>query len=306
MKPALKIPALAVLVLLTGCAGWGSHGEVGKLDRAQPVGSPYTRYLSGEYRDLANRLQGYFASAEAKHFARKGLAAGDGLIVMPEVVSDWNMSAESVAEMSQARVELVAALENGGREVSPGRAAYAQSRFDCWALEQEKSWSLSWNSGNSCKSQFRTAMNNLATALSKTAPLPPPTSAEEDFPAPIMDAARGATGSLQEAAFLVFFDWNKHNLSGGAHDVLDTVVQEIKLRGDVKQVVVAGHTDTSGSEKYNKSLSMKRANTVRAALARDLPGQKIRVEGYGETELLVNTPDNVREQQNRRAQITLE
>lgn len=306
MNAANKILALAVMLMLTGCAGWGSYNEVIKLDRAAPVGSPYTRYLAGEYRDLANRLQGYVPDADAKHFARKGLAAADGMLVMPEVVSDWDMSAESIAEMTQARSELVGLLENGGRESSPGKAAYAQSRFDCWAGEQEKSWSLSWNRGGSCKKQFRAAMNDLSADIAKSAVLPPLTSAEEDFPAPVTDAVRGPTGPLHEAEFLVFFDWDKYSLSGGAHDVLDTVSQEIKLRGDVKRVVIVGHTDTSGSEKYNKNLSIKRANAVRAALARDLPDQKIRVEGRGETDLLVKTTDNVREQQNRRAEITLE
>jgi OOP family OmpA-OmpF porin len=308
MTPAKKIPLLvALLILLTGCAGIGSHNEVGKLDRAAPVGSPFTRYLAGEYRDMANRLQGrYLGSADAKHFARKGLAAADGMIVMPEVVTDWNISAGSIAEMTQARAELVNLLEGGARETSPGKAAYAQSRFDCWVMEQEGSWSWSAE-GGSCKGQILEAISTLKGDVAKTAPPPPPSAPEADFPAPVTDAPRGMTGSLQEAAFLVFFDWDKYNISRSGRSVLDTVAQEIKGRGDVRQVVIVGHTDTSGGERYNQNLSMKRANAARSALVSlGIAKGKIRVEGRGETDLLVKTPDNVREQENRRAEIMLE
>ena len=71
--------------------------------------------------------------------------------------------------------------------------------------------------------------------------------------------------------------------------------------------MVVGHTDSSGSTRYNDKLSKRRANSVKDGLvARGVPAEWIREESRGESDLLVKTADNVREPANRRAQITLE
>jgi OmpA-OmpF porin, OOP family len=52
------------------------------------------------------------------------------------------------------------------------------------------------------------------------------------------------------------------------------------------------------------ALSLRRANPVKDALARDgVPATAISVVGMGEKGLLVPTPDGVREPQNRRVEI---
>ena len=304
MKPFNKIFALAAILLLSGCAGWNSGKAVDTLNRAQPVGSPYTKFLAQDYRELANGAQGNFLSgADAMHFARKGLAAIDGLIVMPEVLTDWNLGVQDIEELTAARTELLSAFENGGRDIAPDLAAHAQSRFDCWVAQEETHWH---SNGTSCKEQFLTAFAGLKGAVGKVAQSTASAS-DEEFPVPITDDARGETTPLGQAAFMVFFDWDKYTLTGSAQNVLDTVARELRSRADLRQITVIGHADTSGGEVYNQKLSLKRARAVRAALiARGIPARKIRAEGHGETDLLVKTRDNVREPANRRAQITLE
>jgi outer membrane protein OmpA-like peptidoglycan-associated protein len=62
-----------------------------------------------------------------------------------------------------------------------------------------------------------------------------------------------------------------------------------------------------GSNSYNQELSLKRANVVRDALrALGIAGDTISASGKGETELLVQTGDGVKEPQNRRATINLQ
>jgi OOP family OmpA-OmpF porin len=71
-------------------------------------------------------------------------------------------------------------------------------------------------------------------------------------------------------------------------------------------VLVTGHTDTVGSNKYNERLSMRRSNSVKAEMVREgIPTAAITATGKGETELLVQTADGVKEPQNRRASIDL-
>lgn len=299
MNPIKNIFALAVVLLVSGC-GSQSASTVDALNRAQAVGSPFTKYLTAQYRSFANYTQhNTMEFADALHFGRKGLASASGVIVMPETLDDWDLDRASLVEMAQARNDLVDALENGGRETAPEKAAIAQTRFDCWAEQQEKLWSKTVP----CKSQFYTALKALQDTVGITAPLP----ATEAFPAPVTEMPQGPETSIQQATFVTFFDWNKYQLSNSANEVLDAVAQEIKSRRDVKGIVIVGHTDTSGSAKYNKKLSMRRAKSIHDALvARGINVDMIRVEGRGEEDLLVKTPDNIREPANRRGQITLE
>jgi OOP family OmpA-OmpF porin len=201
--------------------------------------------------------------------------------------------------MTTARAALVDALENGGREVAADKAAVAQARFDCWAEQQEESW----NANVPCKNQFYDALKALQALVGERPAAPP----AEDFMAPVGEVSQGEAVPVDQAMFIVFFDWDKHNISAGANDVLDAVAQEVTNRKDVKGIVIVGHTDSSGSTAYNDKLSMKRANAIRDGLvSRGVAADMIRVEARGESELLVKTADNVREPANRRGQITLE
>lgn len=72
------------------------------------------------------------------------------------------------------------------------------------------------------------------------------------------------------------------------------------------EIWVVGHTDSVGSEKQNQSLSVKRAEKVRQNLiSRGVPAESIQASGRGERELLVPTPDNIKEPKNRRVEISV-
>lgn len=305
MKPVIKASALKTLgvtgiLFLAACTGASSSSSVDALNKAQATGSPFTKYLSAEYRDYANVQQNKDMDyADALHFSRKGLATASGVVAMPETLDDWDLSDKNLVEMTEARAALVDALENGGRELASDKAALAQAKFDCWAEQQEEAW----NKNVPCKTAFYDALKALQAAL----PAKPAVAAPEEFMAPVTEMPKGDAVPLEQAMFIVFFDWDKHNISAGANDVLDAVAEEVRNRNDVKGIVIIGHTDSSGSAKYNEKLSMKRATAVRdGLLARGVAENMVRVEARGESDLLVKTEDNVREPANRRAQITLE
>ncbi len=73
-----------------------------------------------------------------------------------------------------------------------------------------------------------------------------------------------------------------------------------------KEVFVTGHTDTSGSDAYNMALSQRRAEVVKGELIKiGVDPAIIQTRAMGERDLLVDTPDNVRELRNRRVEITV-
>ncbi len=110
---------------------------------------------------------------------------------------------------------------------------------------------------------------------------------------------------VQAQTFMVFFDWDRSNLTSQAVDTVRQAAQAFKTRGSAN-IVATGHTDTSGSPQYNMALSLRRANSVKEQLVREgVPATAITVNGRGEEGLLVQTGDNVREPQNRRVEIAV-
>jgi OOP family OmpA-OmpF porin len=298
MKLFQRVICLMGVLLIAACSGAGSNSTVDALNKAQAVGSPFTKTLAAEYRDYANMKQSQFMDhADALHFARKGLASASGVVVMPETLDDWDLSDKNIVDLTSARADLVDALENGGRELASDKAAIAQARFDCWVEQQEESWSKDVP----CKSKFYDALKAVQDVVGQK-----PVVADA-FPAPVTEMPKGDAVPVEQAMFIVFFDWDKSDITSGANDVLDAVAQEIRSRKDINGIVIVGHTDTSGGVAYNQKLSLRRANSVKAGLvARGVDAAKLRVEGRGKSDLLVQTADGVREPANRRAQITLE
>ena len=106
-------------------------------------------------------------------------------------------------------------------------------------------------------------------------------------------------------SFMVFFDWDRYNLSPQALNTLQQAATAYKTRGGAR-ITATGHTDTSGPENYNMALSLRRANAVKDALVKEgVPATAITTVGRGEAGLLVQTGDGVREPQNRRVEIVV-
>ena len=115
-----------------------------------------------------------------------------------------------------------------------------------------------------------------------------------------------AAAPVAPPSYMVFFDWDRSNLSAQALNTIKQAAQAYKTKGNAR-ITATGHTDTSGSEQYNMALSLRRANAVKDALVREgVPATAIAVVGRGEQGLLVQTGPNVREPQNRRVEIVIQ
>ena len=105
--------------------------------------------------------------------------------------------------------------------------------------------------------------------------------------------------------FIVFFGFNKANLTAEAARVVHEAAEAAHEYGSAT-IIVVGHTDTSGSQRYNLRLSLRRAAAVKSGLMQEgVKPDMIQTSGKGETELMVQTGDGVKEPQNRRATINL-
>ncbi|MBI1213989.1 MAG: outer membrane beta-barrel protein [Alphaproteobacteria bacterium] len=107
-------------------------------------------------------------------------------------------------------------------------------------------------------------------------------------------------------SFMIFFGFNKCNITPEADNVLRQAADAAHQMGSAT-VQIVGHTDTMGSSRYNQKLSECRAHAAKSNLVgKGVPENMIATSGKGETELLVQTADGVKEPQNRRATIDLQ
>ena len=121
-------------------------------------------------------------------------------------------------------------------------------------------------------------------------------------PAPV---AAVAPAPAATRSYLVFFDWNKADLTDRARQIIGEAAQA-RTGQQVTRIEVNGYTDRSGAPQYNEALSLRRANAVAAELLRrGVQRNEIVTRGFGEANPLVPTADGVREPQNRRVEIIL-
>ncbi len=137
--------------------------------------------------------------------------------------------------------------------------------------------------------------NFVASVIYQFAPPPPPP------PAPAAEPAAPPAAQV----FLVFFDWDRADLTPAGLDIVQQAANVYKAGGSVR-LEVTGYTDLSGSPGYNQRLSLRRANSVAKALANSgVARSDMAVSGRGESNPRVPTPPGVREPQNRRVEINV-
>ncbi|MCA9541279.1 MAG: OmpA family protein, partial [Myxococcales bacterium] len=102
------------------------------------------------------------------------------------------------------------------------------------------------------------------------------------------------------------FEFNKADIKGDqSFAVLDRMADILKRYPEIRQIEVQGHTDTMGKADYNQSLSKARAGTVRDYLGGKVQTAKMLACGYGESQLAQWTPDETKNQANRRVQFVI-
>ncbi len=263
--------------------------QLEKAQRVSPEGSTFNRNLYQGYIDLASSEYNEGDYGDSDNFAVRAMQSGTGGTVMPEEISARRLPENKVGELTSARQRLVGALGKGAAEKVPAETALAQTGFDCWMQEQEENFQP--NDIEACRSRFFAALEFIEDALKpkpmakKVAPAVAPPPASE--------------------LYLVYFDFDKAELSEAAKAVLETASSAgRKLKG--MTVTVGGHTDLAGTADYNVELSKRRAIAVSEALIKaGVASTAVKAEAFGQTLPAIITADGVAEARNRRVEIFL-
>ncbi len=103
----------------------------------------------------------------------------------------------------------------------------------------------------------------------------------------------------------ILFEFDSHQLGSNAEPVLTKVLQVIREYPG-KAILIAGHTDSKGSDAYNQTLSENRAGSVKSWLvAAGLDAGQIKTIGYGETKPVAANDTEEGSSKNRRVEITI-
>jgi outer membrane protein OmpA-like peptidoglycan-associated protein/tetratricopeptide (TPR) repeat protein len=105
----------------------------------------------------------------------------------------------------------------------------------------------------------------------------------------------------------IYYDFDKADLRPSAMSELDSLT-DLLTRNPHIAIQIGSHTDSNGSEDYNKELSERRAKSaVTYLMQKQIVGDRLKWYGYGESELLRNPEMNDEdEQMNRRTEFRIQ
>lgn len=289
MNSKLVIGAVGCLALLGACST-----QRAQTAQTQDTGNNFSRELARQYYGFSEqqRVEAYDYTS-AGFFHRKGDAAARGVAVEPETPGQRFTPKDPAVgrELVSARQRLTSAISGPAAQRATVPLARAQVRYDCWLeSSDDPTWAVqgAWlqRKYQECRSEFEAAMNEVDVAM-------------RPAPAPVAAAPR-------EQSLLVFFDFDRSELTPEGQQVIQRVVQSYR-QGATPRVVATGHADRAGADPYNMALSERRAAAVREALVRaGIPANEIGTQARGESQPLVPTADGEREPQNRRVEIAIQ
>lgn len=203
-----------------------------------------------------------------------------------------------------ARESFLEALESDGAE----KRAHLSK-----ALKFERHWrsyaelgKLDWSLGRygDAAEQFQLALNELSEGdqshdaatneIAEIYELATAALALAETPVEMPRTRSGNTGGIfttsirgfevEEVSLPITFEYDSTEFDPIGAEYAQTLVEHITLSAPAT-IALGGHTDPQGSDEYNMSLSVKRAEAVKSYLLANGFTGEVRIAGYGETDI---------------------
>ena len=284
-KPSLGIAGSCGLALLLAACATTSPESESALDQARAAvqrleAQPMASQTAGKaLQDARDALGNAEAAERAKrppeevihlsYLARRDADIGEAVIA--------EQASRTAMAQAQAQRERVL-LDAREREAALARQQAAQSQQQA-ALSQQNA-QLSAQQAQEAQQQARDAQQQLEALQAK-------------------QTDRGMILTMGN----VLFDTNEDTLKPGADEIVSRLSQFLQQHPEVK-VRIEGHTDSTGTDSYNESLSQRRSDAVAMALERrGIPQSQLQSVGRGKSAPVASNDTSAGRQQNRRVEI---
>jgi len=298
MKFKYLLSIISILTFLTGCSA--SYKELSIMETNKPRN--FQEHLLSEYKKRATfEAEEMHDWNSAKLYSEKALKSLETDEMYPEEISYWKLPEENINEIRIA-YDNIMTIYKDAKKIDPFNLAKAISSLDCWSEQQEENWQT-WDI-NGCKNDFLKAMHDIYEKISaRQSEHEASNNKNNNLKNKTKDEVTIVTkNENKELMQIIYFDFDKFNLSQVSKDKIKKFLNNY---GSVNnEYIVVGHTDTKGTNKYNLSLSIKRAKVVEEILINyGINQNSIKILGKGEESLAVDTPDNTKQPANRRVEI---
>jgi outer membrane protein OmpA-like peptidoglycan-associated protein len=103
----------------------------------------------------------------------------------------------------------------------------------------------------------------------------------------------------------ILFATNQSTLQPKARQNIQKMAEVLKEYPDT-DIIIAGHTDSDGTDEYNQKLSERRAQSVADYLKTlGVMGSRLKTIGYGETQPVQSNDTAAGKQANRRVEVAI-
>ena len=104
----------------------------------------------------------------------------------------------------------------------------------------------------------------------------------------------------------ILFEVDKAVIRTESYSLVDEITQVVKDNPQIKKLSIEGHTDGDGSEKYNQTLSDKRAAAVMQYLVdHGVPADRLASKGFGESKPIADNATAEGKEKNRRVEFII-
>ena len=297
-----------VILLSNGCA----YHSIEKLKSTPNNNNQFSQALSNAYLEFAlYEMNEMHDEIDSSYFAEKGYKARIGQEVLPELINNWDIDIVFLDEVNNKRKELISTLSSNRAKGFPILSARTQLGFDCWLEQLEESWQKDhikkcydmMNTGLETLSQSNINHNKdiVEKTIIKKKNIKKVITEKEEIKK--IKEIKNIVNVDDKLKFEIYFAHNMYKLNNDIKYSIKNIYDNY-IGTNNFTIEVIGHTDRSGSEQYNITLSKLRANSVKKYLkSLGIMEERISTFYFGEKKPKIITKDGIKEKGNRRVEI---